>query len=123
MSKGDIIKCQIIGGVGAAMVVNRVVFGGGSKPNEPETLKPQFTAKDEKTIKMLKAFKCENCGYELYPARGREGKFFPDTFKCPMCKSPKESFYDMNDEDDPRNWEEDEDEDEEGDGGGGSAAE
>ncbi len=58
----------------------------------------------------LHVFKCGNCGYEMYPARGREFKFFPDNFKCPLCQSPKSVFWDLNDPDDPRNQEpEDED--------------
>ncbi|KAJ1632245.1 hypothetical protein T492DRAFT_838539 [Pavlovales sp. CCMP2436] len=50
------------------------------------------------------AWKCDNCSYEIYPARGREAKFFGDKFKCPMCGSPKESFYDLTNDEDPRNW-------------------
>ena len=38
----------------------------------------------------------------MFPARGREGKFFPDSFKCPNCAAPKEAFFDMNDLSDPR---------------------
>jgi rubredoxin len=33
----------------------------------------------------LKVFACGNCGYEMMPAKGREGKFFPKNFKCPIC--------------------------------------
>lgn len=54
----------------------------------------------------LHVFKCGGCGYEIYPARGREFKFFPDNFKCPLCGSPKSAFWDLNDENDPRNQEE-----------------
>jgi rubredoxin len=50
-------------------------------------------------------FACEGCGYELMPARGREGKFFAKDFKCPICGAPKEKFWDVNDPDDPRNQE------------------
>lgn len=67
----------------------------------------------------LHVYKCGGCGYEIYPARGREFKFFPDDFKCPLCQSPKSAFWDLNDPEDPRNQEEDEDEDE--DGGHGAA--
>lgn len=111
MSKGDILKYQLAGAFTLALIVANVVKGDERRLNEPDTLRPEFTARTEKAQKMLKAFKCEKCGYELYPARGREGKFFPDSFKCPMCGSPKESFYDMNDENDPRNWDEEEYED------------
>mmetsp|Transcript_18114 Transcript_18114/g.46332 ORF Transcript_18114/g.46332 Transcript_18114/m.46332 type:complete len:298 (+) Transcript_18114:17-910(+) len=50
----------------------------------------------------LHEFCCENCGYTMFPARGRDDKFFPDDFKCPNCKAPKESFYDMTDLSDSR---------------------
>ena len=59
-------------------------------------------------------FCCERCGYTLFPARGREGKFFPDSFTCPnpTCNAPKEAFFDMTDLSDARTLkalEEDED--------------
>mmetsp|Transcript_34153 Transcript_34153/g.107672 ORF Transcript_34153/g.107672 Transcript_34153/m.107672 type:complete len:83 (+) Transcript_34153:667-915(+) len=56
-------------------------------------------------------FRCEDCGFTIYPARGREGKFFPKGFTCPNCSASQESFYDLNDPTDPRNQEEDEEED------------
>lgn len=61
----------------------------------------------------LHVFKCGGCGYEMYPARGREFKFFPDNFKCPLCGSPKSAFWDLNDPNDPRNQEFDDDDDDE----------
>lgn len=61
----------------------------------------------------LHVFKCGGCGYEIYPARGREFKFFPDNFKCPLCGSPKSAFWDRNDPTDPRNQESDDDEEDE----------
>lgn len=59
----------------------------------------------------LHVFKCGGCGYEMYPARGREFKFFPDSFKCPLCASPKSQFWDLNDPTDPRNQEDDDEDD------------
>ena len=52
----------------------------------------------------LHEFCCSECGYTMFPARGRDSKFFPDDFKCPneKCKAPKESFFDMTDMSDPR---------------------
>lgn len=67
----------------------------------------------------LHVFKCGGCGYEIYPARGREFKFFPDSFKCPLCATPKSGFWDLNDPNDPRN--QDDDEDENSDDGNGSS--
>ncbi|KAJ8904004.1 hypothetical protein NDN08_000534 [Rhodosorus marinus] len=61
----------------------------------------------------LHIFKCGGCGYEMYPARTREFKFFPDDFKCPVCGSGKEEFWDLNDPNDPRNQEEEEEEESE----------
>jgi rubredoxin len=49
--------------------------------------------------------RCEVCSFTIYPARGREFKFFPAGFKCPSCGAPKEKFYDLTDPDDPRNRE------------------
>jgi rubredoxin len=59
-------------------------------------------------LQELHVFKCSGCGYEMYPARGREFKFFPDSFKCPLCQTPKDGFWDLNDPTDPRNQEDDE---------------
>jgi len=50
----------------------------------------------------LHEFCCERCGYTMFPARGRDKKFFPDNFKCPHCKAPKDCFFDMTDLSDPR---------------------
>lgn len=49
--------------------------------------------------------RCEVCSFTIYPARGREFKFFPAGFKCPSCGATKEKFYDLTDPDDPRNQE------------------
>lgn len=51
----------------------------------------------------LTSTRCERCGFTLYPAKGREFKFFSDRFKCPSCGAGKDLFYDANDPDDPRN--------------------
>jgi len=37
-------------------------------------------------------FECGECGYTLFPAKGREFKFFPDEYICPECGAPKSSF-------------------------------
>lgn len=84
------------------------------------TTKPSSIISSEEEEAELHVFKCGGCGYEMYPARGREFKFFPDGFTCPICGTPKSDFRDLNDENDPRNWEDDdddEDEDEEGQSG------
>jgi len=60
--------------------------GGTDEPNW------QYVTTDEEQEKELKAFSCGECGYTIFPARGREGKFFPDDFKCPTCGSPSSEF-------------------------------
>lgn len=74
---------------------------------------------NEAEAKELHVFKCEGCGYEMYPARGREFKHFGDKFKCPLCGTGKEGFWDLNDENDSRNWEDEGDEGGDGDDGDG----
>jgi rubredoxin len=114
-----VVQLKILGGafaIGAVRLMFRIVSRLASPKRRPargpdglpDTKGKDYVVTTEEQQNELKAFKCENCGYELYPARGREGKFFPATFKCPMCSSPKESFYDMNDKNDPRNWEDEE---------------
>lgn len=79
------------------------------------TTKPSSIISSEEEEAELHVFKCGGCGYEMYPARGREFKFFPDGFTCPICGTAKSDFRDLNDENDPRNWEDDDDEDDEDD--------
>lgn len=88
---------------------------GVSKITLPKTA---ITSAEEEAE--LHVFKCGGCGYEMYPARGREFKFFPDSFKCPLCGKPKSEFWDLNDPDDPRNQELYEDDSESDDDDGGS---
>lgn len=35
---------------------------------------------------------CQSCGYTLFIAKGREQKFFGDSFKCPECGAGKDKF-------------------------------
>jgi len=57
----------------------------------------KYVASSPQAQKELHMFMCGECGYTLFPARGREASFFPDNFKCPMCQAPKSAFFDMND--------------------------
>ncbi|CAN8076644.1 unnamed protein product [Agarophyton chilense] len=84
---------------------------GPSAVNKVTVPKTAITSSEEEAE--LHVFKCGGCGYEMYPARGREFKFFPDSFKCPLCGTPKSEFWDLNDPDDPRNQEEEEEQSEE----------
>lgn len=95
-----------------ALVIKMVKVKGGqlrsgsSGLNKVTVPKTVITSEEEEAE--LHVFKCGGCGYEMYPARGREFKFFPDSFKCPLCGTPKSEFWDLNDPDDPRNQEPDE---------------
>eukprot|EP00913_Durusdinium_trenchii_P032131 g30089.t1 len=51
----------------------------------------KYIASTEEAQKELHMFMCSGCGYTLFPARGREGAFFNEKFKCPMCGASKES--------------------------------
>jgi len=39
-------------------------------------------------------YECTNCGYVLFPAAGREHKFFGAGFTCPQCGAGKSEFVD-----------------------------
>ena len=39
-------------------------------------------------------YECTSCGYVLFPAAGREHKFFGDSFTCPQCGAGKDQFVD-----------------------------
>jgi rubredoxin len=80
---------------------------GNGGVNRATTHESIVTTEEEEAE--LHVFKCGGCGYEMYPARGREFKFFPDSFKCPLCQTPKDGFWDLNDPTDPRNQEDDDD--------------
>lgn len=38
---------------------------------------------------------CGNCGYTMFIAKGREGKFFNSGFKCPTCGAGRDQFKDV----------------------------
>lgn len=91
---------------------------GGDVAKKMSVPKTAITSEAEEAE--LHVFKCGGCGYEMYPARGREFKFFPDSFKCPLCGTPKSEFWDLNDPTDPRNQTDDEDDEDDGDDGQGT---
>lgn len=41
------------------------------------------------------AKECGNCGYTLFIAKGREGKFFSSAFTCPQCGAARDQFKDV----------------------------
>jgi rubredoxin len=96
----DMTNTFIYGGIILGMGIYKVArFGKGAFADEPNY---KHIARNEAEETELHEFCCENCGYTMFPARGREGKFFPDDFKCPSCEAPKEAFFDMTDLSDPR---------------------
>ena len=67
------------------------------KPAPPKKEPPPPPPAEEEDKKklpeqtMVKA-ECQECGYSLFVAKGREKKFFGDDFVCPDCGAPKEKF-------------------------------
>jgi hypothetical protein len=106
----DMKNSFLYGGIILGMAVVKIAkMGKSAFIDEPNY---KHIARNDAEETELHEFCCEKCGYTMFPARGREGKFFPDDFKCPTCESPKESFFDMTDMSDPRTvkaLEEDED--------------
>jgi len=86
-------------GVTLVLVLKKIIEKGRLAFEEEA---PKFTTNNEVESTELHEFQCEQCGFTIFPARGREGKFFPDDFKCLTCEAPKEAFFDMNDLSDPR---------------------
>lgn len=41
------------------------------------------------------AKECGNCGYTMFIAAGREGRFFSSAFKCPECGAGRDQFKDV----------------------------
>mmetsp|Transcript_15452 Transcript_15452/g.23454 ORF Transcript_15452/g.23454 Transcript_15452/m.23454 type:complete len:513 (-) Transcript_15452:72-1610(-) len=41
------------------------------------------------------AKECGNCGYTMFIAKGREGRFFSSSFKCPECGAARDQFKDI----------------------------
>mmetsp|Transcript_16296 Transcript_16296/g.24007 ORF Transcript_16296/g.24007 Transcript_16296/m.24007 type:complete len:336 (-) Transcript_16296:238-1245(-) len=49
----------------------------------------------EEELKYLHAYCCKQCGTTIFPARGRDFKFFPKNIECFNCGAKgRESFYD-----------------------------
>lgn len=47
---------------------------------------------DEVEESASNVYECGECGYTLFVAQGREGKFFGNDFKCPECGAAKSKF-------------------------------
>jgi len=86
------------------LFVRRVIIKGGQAfiIDKVDKADPQYLASTKQEEAELHEFVCEKCSFTIFPSRGREGKFFPDGYKCQGCGAPKEAFFDMNSMDDPR---------------------
>lgn len=59
-----------------------------------------FPARSGEPAKVaVHAYQCSQCGYTMFPAAGREFKFYGSDFACPTCGAPKDKFVDLNAED------------------------
>ena len=91
----DMTNSFRFGGIILALVLIKIFrMGKSAFIDEPNY---KHIARSDAEEAELHEFVCENCGYTMFPARGREGKFFPKNFKCPNCDAPVEAFYDMTD--------------------------
>lgn len=96
----DMTNTFIWGGIILTMAVYKVAKAGKSAFIDEPNYK--HIARNQAEETELHEFCCEKCGFTMFPARGREGKFFPDDYKCLQCGAPKESFFDMTDLSDER---------------------
>jgi len=67
---------------------------GATRPNNPDLDFPARSGEPAKAL--VHAYQCGDCGYTIYPAAGREFKFFGSDFVCPACGAPKDRFSDVN---------------------------
>ncbi|CAN0099110.1 unnamed protein product [Pylaiella littoralis] len=97
---------QVIGAIFAQHFIRNIIRKGGSlEKTTMEELNWDHIVTEPEHLLELKAYCCEECGYTLFPARGRHEVFFGDVedFKCPECDAPRSAFYDANDKNDPHN--------------------
>jgi len=71
--------------------------GKGRKVDDKgDVLKPDEADKeDDEDTPSGAVYECSECGYTMFPAKGREFKFMPDDFKCPECGATKDKFVDL----------------------------
>lgn len=64
---------------------------------EPDVKELDYPARSGDPAKAaVHAYQCSDCGYTLFPAAGREFKFYGDDFVCPACGASKDKFVDLN---------------------------
>lgn len=85
------INAAILAGLGIATGITLRHTGIDSVPvlssyfNRKKTPSSIAIIKTEEEARELKRFRCTSCGFAIYPARGREDKFFSSGFRCPNC--------------------------------------
>jgi len=67
---------------------------GGSSDIDPGGSPVDDVPEDVDRASGTHEYECTKCGYVLFPAAGREFKFFGEGFTCPGCGSGKEAFVD-----------------------------
>jgi len=72
----------------------RKIDAGGNLIDEKDIAEEQNSQNSDSDAPSGSVYECEECGYTLFPAQGREFKFFPDDFKCPECGAAKDKFKD-----------------------------
>lgn len=65
-----------------------------SKPSIADLDYPARSGEPAKST--VHAYQCTQCGYTMFPAAGREFKFYGADFVCPTCGAPKDKFVDLN---------------------------
>jgi predicted RNA-binding Zn-ribbon protein involved in translation (DUF1610 family) len=70
----------------------KVVAETGALPDKEDVDLTDSFDKPTGNEEMMLTCECGECGYTLFIAAGREGKFFGDTYKCPECGAPKSKF-------------------------------
>lgn len=65
-----------------------------SRPAVSDSL--DFPARSGEPAKVTShAYECSECGYTMFPAAGREFKFYGADFVCPTCGATKDKFVDV----------------------------
>jgi len=97
LARGETFSLRLGGGGGLEKV------GEEAAEVEPEEQKEEtpapaaaagasMSAGEFAKVGEVKSYECTECGYVIFPAAGREDKFFGEGFKCPQCGAPKSAF-------------------------------
>ena len=72
----------------AVMLASGLGTGEAGKASEGGSVEAEAESRCEGTNE----YECTQCGYTMFPAAGREFKFYGDDFKCPECGCDKSKF-------------------------------